>query len=76
MNGDVRLKNVNNEEDEKTVTKEEENPDRKRIVASKLFNLFGVFFQNINQCEWYWMYLCINVKRLIHLINMKEKIYI
>lgn len=51
MNGDVRLKNVNNEEDEKTVTKEEENPDRKRIVASKLFNLFGFFFQNINQCE-------------------------
>nr|XP_019922732.2 echinoderm microtubule-associated protein-like 2 [Crassostrea gigas] len=35
MNGDIRPNNVNSVEEEKTVTKEEENPDRKRIVASK-----------------------------------------
>lgn len=40
INGDIRLNNVNSVE-EKTVIKEEENPDRKRIVASKLlYNFF------------------------------------
>lgn len=48
MNGDIRPNNVNSVEEEKTVTKEEENPDRKRIVASK----FSYFFsQNKYQCK-------------------------
>lgn len=41
INGDIRLNNVNNVEEEKTVIKEEENPDRKRIVASKLLYFFS-----------------------------------
>lgn len=42
INGDIRLNNVNSIEEEKTVIKEEENPDRKRIVASKLlYNFFS-----------------------------------
>lgn len=40
MNGDIRPNNVNSVEEEKTVTKEEENPDRKRIVASKFLYFF------------------------------------
>lgn len=40
INGDIRLNNVNSIEEEKTVIKEEENPDRKRIVASKLLYFF------------------------------------
>lgn len=48
MNGDIRPNNVNSVEEEKTVTKEEENPDRKRIVASKFLYIFS---QNKYQCK-------------------------
>lgn len=41
INGDIRLNNVNSIEEEKTVIKEKENPDRKRIVASKLLYNFS-----------------------------------
>lgn len=48
MNGDIRPNNVNSVEEEKTVTKEEENPDRKRIVASKFLYFFS---QNKYPCK-------------------------
>lgn len=48
MNGDIRPNNVNSVEEEKTVTKEEENPDRKRIVASEFLYFFS---QNKYQCK-------------------------
>lgn len=48
MNGDIRPNNVNSVEEEKTVTNEEENPDRKRIVASKFLFFFS---QNKYQCK-------------------------
>lgn len=48
MNGDIRPNNVNSVEEEKTVTKEEENPDRKRIVASEFLFYFS---QNKYQCK-------------------------
>lgn len=51
MNGDIRPNNVNSVEEEKTVTKEEENPDRKRIVASKKFYFYIFFSQNKYQCK-------------------------
>lgn len=51
MNGDIRPNNVNSVEEEKTVTKEEENPDRKRIVASKFLYFYIFFSQNKYQCK-------------------------
>lgn len=48
INGDIRPNNVNSVEEEKTVTKEEENPDRKRIVASEFLFFFS---QNKYQCK-------------------------
>lgn len=59
MNGDIRPNNVNSVEEEKTVTKEEENPDRKRIVASKFLYFF--FLRTNTNVK----YLSRNVKSLI-----------
>lgn len=68
INGDIRLNNVNSIEEEKTVIKEEENPDRKRIVASKL--LYNFFSKQIHDTV-----LSIYVGMFSEkLLNMKKKI--
>lgn len=69
INGDILLNNVNNVEEEKTVIKEEENPDRKRIVASKLLY---PFYKQIRDTV-----LSIYVGMFSEkLLNMKKKNYV
>lgn len=67
-NGDIRLNNVNSVEKEKTVIKEEENPDRKRIVASKL--LYNFFSKQIHDTVLSIYVGMFNEK----LLNMKKKL--
>lgn len=68
INGDIRLNNVNSIEEEKTVIKEEGNPDRKRIVASKLLYFFS---QNKYVITVLSIYVGMFSEKLL---NMKKKI--
>lgn len=66
INGYIRLNNVNNVEEEKTVIKEEENPDRKRIVASKLlYNFFSKQIHDTVLSIYVGMFSekCLNMKK-------------